>query len=141
MIHVLTSSEVSFTHKIDYKEINGVDYGFVPSSNEEMRRFGFMRFKPRAVKAIGKNAADVVSFLMSATCRLPDTPHSNSYIFNLFFSSQKELHVLTGEFTLHCDGENIEVYGGTDVSVPAGARYGLTNRGDYVGIIEFTYAS
>lgn len=50
------------------------------------------------------------------------------------------LHVLTGDFTLQCDDEDIEIGPVSDIRIPAGSRYGITNRGDDIGIIEFTYA-
>lgn len=52
-------AEVSSTDKIEYVEMNGVDYGFVPSS--VTRRCGFMRFQPNAIKAKTPNFAEVVS--------------------------------------------------------------------------------
>lgn len=64
-----------------------------------------------------------------------------SFFFFVSFQTLQELHILSGNFTLHCEDQDIEVSGATEISIPTGARYGLTNRSDCVGIVEFTYAS
>lgn len=47
------------THKqIEYVEINGIKYGFVPSTN---KRYGFMRFLPGANKPYEESSAEIVS--------------------------------------------------------------------------------
>lgn len=62
LFFVFIFAEVSFTHKVEYKERNGVDYGMAPASTKELRRFGFMRFQSKAVRPIKKNEVKLVSF-------------------------------------------------------------------------------
>lgn len=65
-IHVSLLTEVSTSDKIEYHEMNGVDYGFIPSAVS--RRCGFMRFPPNAAKDKGPTHDTIVSaFQMDLT--------------------------------------------------------------------------
>lgn len=50
------------------------------------------------------------------------------------------MHILYGEFILQHDDGELEVFAGTDITIPKDAKYGLVNCSDDVGIIHFTYA-
>lgn len=47
--------------------------------------------------------------------------------------------MLSGEFTFQMLDNAIDIFCGTEITIPKDAEYGLTNRSDNVSVIEFTY--
>lgn len=138
MQFIVLSTEISSTNKVDYREWEKVDYGYVPSRN---KRIGFMRFEPGAGKCKGPCSAELVSCIhfefyfenfSNIKCLLTTPLH--------YFTFQ-ELHILRGEFKIQSGDIEFEAIAGTDLTIPKDAEYGLVNCGDDIGFIHFTYAN
>lgn len=125
------------THKqIEYVEIEGVKYGFVPSKN---KRFGLMRFQPGAKKAYEKSTGVIVC--------VPLELHQNHFQFYrslvnvlfLFSACLQILFVLQGCFDIRGVEGEIRLEAASQTVIQNGVFYEITNKGKKTGIIQFEY--